>query len=332
MKLSEFDYSLPKELIAQYPLEQRDKCRLMVLDRASGEIAHKTFESIVSYFKAGDLLVLNNTKVIPARLFGKRKTGGKVELFLLEKKNPTCEALVRPAGRVKEGEKIILESGDEVEVLGRGDVGKFVKFSRPLTDILNEIGHVPLPPYIDRDDEEADKNDYQTVYCENEGATASPTAGLHFTRELLDGVQGTGCRIQYVTLHTNYGTFAPVKTEDVESYKMHREQFELSAETAEAIAETKKAGGRVFAVGTTTTRVLEYCAGKASSGYTDMFIYPGYKFKVVDHLITNFHLPKSTLMLLVSAFAGKDFIFEAYRQAIEKRYRFFSYGDATLIL
>ena len=315
---------------------------MMVMDRKSGSIMHKTFEDIISYFKAGDLLVLNNTKVIPARLYGKRKSGGKVELFLLEKKNPTCEALIKPAARIKEGEKIILESGDEVEVLGRGDVGRFVRFFRPLTNILNEIGHVPLPPYIDRDDEPADKNNYQTVYGENEGATASPTAGLHFTRELLERVRGQKSRVRYVTLHTNYGTFAPIKTEDVELHKMHREYFELPVETAEAIAETKKAGGKIFAVGTTTTRVLEYCADIITQnaqrtthnerGYTDMFIYPGYQFKIVDHLITNFHLPKSTLMLLVSAFAGKDFIFEAYSKAIEQKYRFFSYGDSMLIL
>ena len=304
----------------------------MVLDRATKTIEHKTFEDIISYFKSGDLLVLNNTKVIPARLFGKRKTGGKVELFLLEKKNPACEALVRPAGRIKDGERVILESGDEVEILGRGDVGRFVKFSRPLTDILNEVGHMPLPPYIARDDEPADKSNYQTVYSKNEGATASPTAGLHFTQELMERVKGQGARVSFVTLHTNYGTFAPIKTDDIEMHKMHREKFELPSETANAISETKKAGGRVFAVGTTTTRVLEHCAGKASSGYTGMFIYPGYQFKVVDHLITNFHLPKSTLMLLVSAFAGKDFIFKAYAESIEKKYRFFSYGDSMLII
>lgn len=332
MKLSEFDYNLPKELIAQYPVGQRDKCRMMVLDRAKGSIAHKTFEDIVSYFKPGDLLVLNNTKVIPARLYGKRKSGGKVELFLLDKKNPAREALVRPAARIKEGEKIILESGDEVEVMGRGEVGRFVKFDRALDNILKEIGHVPLPPYIGRDDAESDRNDYQTVYGNVEGATASPTAGLHFTKRLLDGVASCGARVTYVTLHTSYGTFAPIKTDDVESHKMHKEYFEFSAETAKVVTETKNSGGKVFAVGTTTTRTLEYCAGKASSGYTDMFIYPGYKFKVVDHMITNFHLPKSTLMLLVSAFAGKDLIMEAYKEAIAEKYRFFSYGDAMLIL
>lgn len=341
MKLSEFDYDLPKELIAKYPLREREKCRLMVLDRANHTISHKNFEDIVEYFKEGDCLVLNDTKVIPARLFGKRKTGGKVELFILEKKNPVCEALVRPSGRLKEGERIKLESGDEVEVLDRGEVGRKVKFFRPLEDIFKKIGHIPLPPYIDRMDEETDKEDYQTVYSAKEGATASPTAGLHFTRELLDRVSGIGVRVSYVTLHTNYGTFAPIKTDEVEAHKMHREYFELPEATAQVIRETKKNGGKVFAVGTTTTRVLEYCAAqntayslqlKASCGYTDMFIYPGYKFQIVDHLITNFHLPKSTLLLLVSAFAGKDFIFEAYRQAIEKQYRFFSYGDAMLIV
>jgi S-adenosylmethionine:tRNA ribosyltransferase-isomerase len=354
MKLSEFDYVLPKELIAQYPPEERHKCRLEVIDRASRKIEHKNFEDITGYIKPGDCLVLNNTKVIPARLFGKRKTGGKVELFLLGVNpdfhaghghagcgNYGYEALVRPSGRLKEGERIALEFGAEAEVLGRGEVGRFVRFDRPIDEVLKS-GHVPLPPYIDRVDGPEDKNSYQTVYGEKEGATASPTAGLHFTRELLDRIALCGVRIAYVTLHTNYGTFAPIKTDDVESHKMHREYFELPSETIRTISETKKNGGKVFSVGTTSTRVLEYRANSFTNderrttndekGYTDMYIYPGYKFKVVDHLITNFHLPKSTLMLLVSAFAGKDLIFEAYRQAIEERYRFFSYGDATLIL
>lgn len=341
MKLSEFDYKLPKDLIAQYPVRERQKCRLMVLDRKTRSIEHKTFEDITGYFQKGDMLVLNDTKVIPARLFGKRKSGGKVELFLLEKKNPTCEALVRPAARIKEGEKITLESGDEVEVLNRGEIGRLVKFNRPLADILKDTGHVPLPPYIDRDDEESDRHDYQTVYGKIEGATASPTAGLHFTEELLERVKGQGSRVGYVTLHTNYGTFAPIKTDDVELHKMHKEYFELPEETAKAVNETNENGGKIFAVGTTTTRVLEHCADKLTTynlqlttynGVTSMYIYPGYEFRVVDHLITNFHLPKSTLMLLVSAFAGKDFIFEAYRQAIKEKYRFFSYGDAMLIV
>jgi len=350
MKLSEFDYLLPKELIAQYPLKERAKCRLEVLDRASRAIDHKAFEDITGYFKPGDCLVLNNTKVIPARLFGKRKTGGKVELFLLDVhlsgvNTPgryVYETLMKPGGRLKEGEKITLESGDDAKVLNRGGLGRNVSFNRSLDEILKACGHMPLPPYIDRLDEAKDKIDYQTVYGEREGATASPTAGLHFTKKLLDNVARAGTKVLFVTLHTNYGTFAPIKTDDIEKHKMHREYFELRAETIETIRETKKNGGRIFAVGTTTTRVLEYCAEKftntdnrqpkTENGYTDMYIYSGYKFKIVDRLITNFHLPKSTLLLLASAFAGKDFMFEAYRQAIERKYRFFSYGDAMLIV
>lgn len=332
MKLSEFDYALPKELIAQYPAKDREKCRLMVLDRQHETIEHKIFENIVEYFKEGDCLVLNDTKVIPARLFAKRKTGGKVELFLLEKKNPTCEALVRPSGRLKEGEKITLESGAEVEVLGRGEVGRFVRFDRPIDEVLKS-GHVPLPPYIGRLDKNSDKDDYQTVYANKEGATASPTAGLHFTRELIGKVRERGSEVAYITLHTNYGTFAPIKTDDVESHKMHKECFEIPEETITTIDKTKKNGGKIFAVGTTSVRSLEYWArdGKTKGG-NDLFIYPGFEFKIVDHMITNFHLPKSTLMLLVSAFAGREFILEAYRKAIEEKYRFYSYGDAMLML
>ena len=359
MKLSEFDYTLPKELIAQYPAGARDKCRLMVLDRAKRSIEHRTFGDIIEYFERRDCLVLNDTKVIPARLFGRRKTGGKVEIFILEKKasalcSPTseggrtascvCEALLKPAARLKEGEKILLESGDEAEVLNRGEAGRFVKFNRPLDDILKEAGHVPLPPYMDRIDEESDRIDYQTVYASREGATASPTAGLHFTRELLERIASCAVHIAYVTLHTNYGTFAPIKEDVAEKHKMHKEYFEISAETIDAINDTKKSGGKVFAVGTTTNRVLEHCAEnldpgtirdwqrQSRIGYTGLFIYPGYDFKIVDHLITNFHLPKSTLLLLVSAFAGKDFILEAYREAIANKYRFYSYGDAMLII
>ncbi len=335
MKLSDFDYSLPKERIAKYPAEHREKCRLMVLDRASERLEHRTFGDIPDYFRAGDCLVLNNTKVMPARLFGKRATGGKVEIFLLglPKADEAVEALVRPSGRLKEGEKISLESGDTAEVLGQGRLGRFVKFSRSIGAIIEESGHVPLPPYIDRPDAPSDRQDYQTVYARKEGATASPTAGLHFTKELLGKVEALGVKVVYVTLHTNYGTFAPIKTEDIESHKMHREYFEIPAETVDAVKSAKRSGGKVFAVGTTSARSLEYWAreGKAQ-GDNDLFIYPGFKFQVVNHLITNFHLPKSTLMLLVSAFAGREFILDAYYQAIENRYRFFSYGDAMLIL
>ncbi len=329
MKLSDFDYELPKELIAQEPLKARAKCRLMVLDRAKRTIEHKTFENILGYIKPEDLLVLNDTKVIPARLFGKRKTGGKVEIFLIEKKDQTCEALIRPSGRLKEGEKVTLESGIEAEILGRGDVGRLVKFNRPIDEVLKS-GHVPLPPYIDRADVPADKSEYQTVYAANDGATASPTAGLHFTKELLTGLK---CRTAYVTLHTNYGTFAPIKVENVENHKMHKENFNIPAETIKVVKSVKKSCGKVFAVGTTSARSLEYWAKEGKSeGDNDLFIYPGFEFRIVDHLVTNFHLPKSTLMLLVSAFAGREFILEAYRKAVEERYRFFSYGDAMLIL
>lgn len=333
MKLSDFDYTLPKDLIAQHPLDERDKCRLMVLDRKDRAVTHKLFEDIVGYFRKDDLIVLNNTRVIPARLFGNRKTGGRVELFILEKKNPVCEALVRPSARLKEGESITLESGDKVEILNRGPVGRFVKFDRALGDILKDAGHVPLPPYIDRADEGNDRESYQTVYGSVEGATASPTAGLHFTHELLENIKEHGVRVGYVTLHTNYGTFAPVKSEEVEKHKMHKEYFEIPDQTIELIEKTKGSGRKIFAVGTTSARSVEYWAkeGKAK-GENDLFIYPGFKFKVVDHLITNFHLPKSTLMLLVSAFAGREFILDAYRQAIDADYRFFSYGDAMLIL
>jgi len=340
MKLSEFDYTLPKELIAQYPLKERQKARLMILDREAGAISGEVFENVVNYFKEGDMLVLNDTKVIPARFFGKRKTGGKVEIFLLEKKNPVSEALLRPSGRLKEGEEIVLETGDRVEVLNRGDIGRLIKFNRPLDEILERCGHTPLPPYIKRADEASDKEDYQTIYAKGDGATASPTAGLHFTRDLLKQIEDKGVNVCYITLHTSYGTFAPVKVDNVENHRMHAEYFNMPQETAKTVSDTKKNGNRIFAVGTTSTRVLEYCFSAGSSvqgpgarnGYTDLFIYPSYKFKVVDCLITNFHLPKSTLLLLVSAFAGKDFIFKAYNHAIEKEYRFYSYGDAMLIV
>jgi S-adenosylmethionine:tRNA ribosyltransferase-isomerase len=333
MKLSEFNYTLPKELIAKYPLKERDKCRLMVLDRETKKIIHRGFEDITDYFSAGDCLVLNDTKVMPARLFGKRKTGGKVEIFLLHKNGPVCEALIRPSGRLKEGERVRLECGDEVEIMDRGETGRKIRFFRAVDDILKESGHMPLPPYINRPDEESDKEDYQTVYSHNVGATASPTAGLHFTRELLDRSEAQGVKVKFVTLHTNYGTFAPIKTDEVEAHKMHKEYFSIPPDTIGAVGAVKKSSGRVFAVGTTSARSLEYWAREGKTqGDNNLFIYPGFEFKVIDHLVTNFHLPMSTLMLLVSAFAGREFILEAYRKAVEEKYRFFSYGDAMLIL
>lgn len=346
VKLSDFDYDLPGELIAQRPVPKRDGSRLMVLNRADRSIDKAAFSGIVRYFHRGDLLVLNDTRVVPARLYGRRKTGGKVELFVLEKGQDVCEVLVKPSGRLKEGEKVVLESGDGVEILGRGLVGRFVRFRRPAEEIMSACGHTPLPPYIRRRDEEADIEAYQTVYARRDGATAAPTAGLHFTEELLRAIESRGVIIACVTLHTSYGTFAPVKAESVQDHRMHREYFECPESTARAVREAKARGSSVFAVGTTSARVLEHCALQSSQftvdssqfcavgfkGYTDLFIYPGFEFQVVDHLITNFHLPKSTLLLLVSAFAGKDFIFEAYRKAIQERYRFFSYGDAMLIM
>jgi S-adenosylmethionine:tRNA ribosyltransferase-isomerase len=340
MKLSEFHYELPKELIAQYPTLERDSCRLMVLDRKRSSVEHKSFKSIEHYFKKGDCLVLNDTRVMPARMFGKRKTGGKVEIFLLEKKDPICEALLRPSGRLKEGEIIELDSGDEVEVLSRGEAGRFIKFNSPLDDVLSRAGHIPLPPYMSRPDSPGDAANYQTVYASKEGATASPTAGLHFTEELLDHIKSMGVSIAMVTLHTNYGTFAPIKCEDIEDHKMHKEYFEISSRAMDAVRKAKNSGNKVFAVGTTSNRVLEHCApeilssskSRTVSGWTDLFIYPGYNFKVTDHLLTNFHLPESTLLVLLSAFAGKEYVSEAYKRAIEERYRFFSYGDAMLVL
>lgn len=343
MRLSEFDYELPKELIAKHPLKCRSSCRLLVLDRESGTISHRVFSDITEYFKPSDCLVLNNTKVIPARLFGKRKSGGAVEIFLMDKEGPVTEALVRPSARIREGERIVLESGDEIEVCGAGGVGRMVRFFDSIDNVIKRAGHIPLPPYIDRMDEPGDAADYQTVFARKEGATASPTAGLHFTSELLSSIAGKGVTVSYVTLHTNYGTFAPIKREEIEEHKMHKEYFEISYEAINDIRRTKQAGGRVFAVGTTSCRVMESCAdamridrpaarAAGVKGYTDLYMYPGREFQITDALITNFHLPRSTLMILVSAFAGRELIMKAYREAIKEKYRFFSYGDAMLIL
>lgn len=336
MKLTEFNYDLPKELIAQKPLKERDASRLMVLDRGKGTITEGVFRDVTEYLADGDCLVLNDTRVVPARLYGRRKTGGKVEIFLLDTGCETPRALVKPSKKIKEGEKIELESGEEVTVMGQADVGRLVRFSAPIKDILKS-GHVPLPPYINREDTQDDEGRYQTVYAACDGATAAPTAGLHFTEELLNALKEKGVAITYVTLHTSYGTFAPVSEEEIEDHVMHSEFFSINEKTAEIINQTKESGGKVFAVGTTSTRVLETAGalgGKItpSSGETNLFIYPGYKFKMVDSIITNFHLPESTLLMLVSAFAGRDLVFKAYEKAIEDEFRFFSYGDAMLII
>ena len=308
----------------------------MVIDRALGSLAHRVFRDITEYMREGDCLVLNDTRVMPVRLFGKRMTGGKVEIFILDARSDVPKALVKPSARIKDGEEVTLESGIKAVVMGPADTGRFVRFNAPIDDVL-KAGHVPLPPYVTRRDSPADKEDYQTVYARKDGATASPTAGLHFTPELLEKLKVNGVRQAYVTLHTSYGTFAPVKEENIEEHVMHSEYFEISPETADVVNMTKEQGGRIFAVGTTSVRVLETAArGKdkvaPSAGYTNLFIYPGYKFTIINSIITNFHLPGSTLLMLVSAFAGKDIVLGTYKDAIEKRYRFFSYGDAMLIV
>ena len=335
MKLSDFDYNLPEGLIAQYPSKTRGDDRLLVVDRAGNSFKERVFADIVDYFNEGDLLVLNDTKVIPARLFARRKTGASVEIFIVDKQRNPVEALVRPSGRIREGESVILDSGDEARVLGTTEIGRLVEFNRSIDEILERYGHVPLPPYIRRRDEPDDRERYQTIYGREEGATASPTAGLHFTKDLIDKLKEKGVEVAYITLHVSYGTFAPIKEEIVERHKMHSEFYRISGESASIINKARKSSAKIFACGTTSLRTLETCAGKnrdAVSGFTNLFIYPGFKFKIANVLITNFHLPKSTLLLLTSAFAGKNLLFRAYRYAIEKDFRFFSYGDAMLII
>jgi len=329
MKLSDFDYTLPKELIAQYPSKERGDDRLLVLDREKNSFEEKGFADITDYFKEGDTLVLNDTMVMPARLFGRRETGGKVEIFLMDKERNPAEALVRPSGRIREGESVLLDSGDKVRVLGYSDIGRMVEFEKPPEEIMKRCGHVPLPPYISRPDEPVDRERYQTVYASSEGATASPTAGLHFTEEIIDKLRKKGVKIANITLHVSYGTFAPIKEDEVENHKMHSEFYRIPEESARVIDEARKRGARIFACGTTSLRALETVSG--TEGLTDLFIYPGYKFKVVNALITNFHLPKSTLLLLTSAFCGKGLLFKAYEYAVKNQFGFFSYGDAMLI-
>lgn len=336
MKLSEFHYDLPKELIAQYPLKKRDTSRLMVLNRESQSITENIFQDITKYIQPGDCLVLNDTRVMPVRLYGKRKTGAKVEIFLLNPGSKKLHALVKPSKRITPGEKVELEGGIEATIFGTGGCLRFVSFDKTLDQVL-KTGHMPLPPYITRKDNLKDRKNYQTVYAYKDGATASPTAGLHFTRKLLEKIKEKGVSIVYVTLHIGYGTFQPVTAKTIEEHLMHAEYYQISEETRDVINRTKSSGARILAVGTSSVRALEASSTKqgkvtASSGQTDLFIYPGYKRKIVDCIITNFHLPQSTLLMLVSAFAGKDFIFKAYKKAIEEKYRFFSYGDAMLIL
>ena len=340
MDVKDFDYYLPEELIAQDPLEDRSSSRLMVLDKKTGEIQHKIFKDILDYLKPGDCLVLNNTKVIPARLFGvKEGTQAKIEILLLKRKeNDIWETLVKPGKKAKPGTKIIFGDGLLVgEVIDMVEDGnRLIQFSYEgiFEEILDQLGQMPLPPYITHTLK--DKNRYQTVYAKYDGSAAAPTAGLHFTKELLEKVKAKGVDIAEVTLHVGLGTFRPVKVENVLDHHMHSEFYMVSAEAAEKINATKDRGGRVISVGTTSTRTLESAADesgrlKECSGWTEIFIYPGYKFKMIDCLITNFHLPQSTLVMLVSALAGREHVLAAYEEAVKEKYRFFSFGDAMFI-
>ncbi len=340
LKVSDFYYDLPKELIAQDPLAERSASRLLVLDKKSGEITHRSFSDIKEYLTPGDCLVLNNTKVIPARLLGrKEETDAQVELLLLKRlSDDTWETLVKPGKKLREGARVTfgegILKGEIVKVLPDGNRQVRFTYDGIFEEVLDRLGEMPLPPYITHKLKDRDR--YQTVYAKQEGSAAAPTAGLHFTKELLSEIREMGVQIAEVTLHVGLGTFRPVKAETIEEHEMHTEHCEISEETAQLINCCKAEGGRVFCVGTTSVRTLESMAdddGLVHAGYrdTDIFIYPGYRFKVPDAIITNFHLPESTLIMLVSAFAGKETIFNAYEAAIRERYRFFSFGDAMLI-
>lgn len=349
MHINDFDYQLPKELIAQRPLEQRDMCRLMVLDRQKRSIEERLFCDIIEYLNPGDCLVMNDSKVIPARIFGiKEKTGAKVEFLLIKRiKGDLWETMVRPGKRLKPGDTVsFTDDGSFKAVIeGYGDDGtrhaRFI-YEGVFLERLDEIGSMPLPPYIERPSDSDDKDMYQTVYANEEGSVAAPTAGLHFTDELLRKINEKGIKTAYVTLHVGIGTFRPVKVENIEEHHMHFEEYSVSEETAEIVNDTIRAGGRIISVGTTSSRTLESAAVydctqgrymlKAGEGSTGIFIYPGYEFKLVDSLITNFHLPKSTLLMLISALYDRKEILKAYELAVKEKYRFFSYGDAMLIL
>ena len=341
MKTSDFYYDLPEELIAQDPLEDRSASRLMVLDKNTGKIQHHIFKEIVHYLNPGDCLVINDTKVIPARLYGtKVGTDAKIEVLLLKRKeNNIWETLVKPGKKAKIGTRLSfgdgLLMGEVVDIVEEGN--RLIQFSYDgiFEEILDKLGQMPLPPYITH--QLKDKNRYQTVYAKHDGSAAAPTAGLHFTPELLEEIKAKGVNIAHVTLHVGLGTFRPVKVEDVTQHHMHSEFYVVEEDQAALINETKKKGGKIISVGTTSLRTLESASSedgilKAGSGWTDIFIYPGYRFKIVDRLITNFHLPESTLIMLVSALAGKEHIMAAYEEAVKDKYRFFSFGDAMIIL
>ena len=340
MKTSDFYYDLPPELIAQTPLERRDSSRLMTLDKTTGEIGHHHFYDLPGFLRPGDCLVMNNSRVLPARLIGQRESGGACEvLLLIDRGEKTWECLVRPGKKLRKGAKIIFGDGqltaEVTEVLEDGN--RLVRFDYEgiFLEILERLGRMPLPPYIK--EELQDQERYQTVYSKVSGSAAAPTAGLHFTPELLKQIEDMGVKLAYVTLHVGLGTFRPVKVDDVEHHDMHSEYCIIPPETAQIINETKQNGGRVICVGTTSCRTVESYANedgtvRADGGWTKIFIYPGYRFKVLDGLITNFHLPESTLIMLVSALAGKERVLHAYEEAVKKRYRFFSFGDAMCIL
>ena len=339
MKVSDFNYNLPEELIAQVPIKNRDESRLMVLNRENQTIEHKIFKDIIDYLQPGDCLVRNNTKVIPARIYGKKETGANVEFLLLNNiEGDIWECIVRPGNKLHIGTKVIFGEGLlKADILDTMEGGtRKVKFSYNgiFNEILDQIGLMPLPPYIH--EELKDKDRYQTVYAKYRGSAAAPTAGLHFTEELLSKIEQKGIQIANVTLHVGIGTFRPVKEETVEKHHMHSEHYYIKKEDVDKINTAKENGKRVIAVGTTSCRVLETIADenghvKEAEGDTQIFIYPGYKFKILDGLITNFHLPQSTLLMLVSAFAGKDYILKAYKEAVKEKYRFFSFGDAMFI-
>lgn len=340
MKTDDFDFYLPEELIAQTPLEKRDESRLLVLDKQTGEIEHRRFTDIVDYMEEGDTLVLNDTKVMPARLYGvKEETLAVIEVLLLKDEgNNVWECLTKPAKRIKEGTVVSFGDGKLkarcISVLDEG-IRKFqLEYKGILYEILDELGEMPLPPYIH--EKLKDKDRYQTVYAKNIGSAAAPTAGLHFTTDLLSKIKNKGVNVAYITLHVGLGTFRPVNVEDVTKHKMHSEYYVMSDEVADLLNKTRESGHKIISVGTTSTRTLEtimslYGTFKGCSGWTDIFIYPGYKFKGIDYLITNFHLPKSTLVMLVSALAGKEKIMKAYNEAVKEKYRFFSFGDSMLI-
>ena len=348
MHINDFDYELPQALIAQTPAEKRDFSRLMIVHRDSGEVEHKHFYDILDYLKAGDCLVLNNSKVLPARLYGRKEgTDANIEFLLIKRiEGDTWETMVRPGKRLKPGDAVSF-SDDKLfraVVKDYGEDGtRIVEFEYEgiFLERLEELGKMPLPPYIERDNNSEDKDRYQTVYAKNEGSVAAPTAGLHFTPELLEKAKAKGVKLAYVTLHVGIGTFRPVKVENIEEHHMHFEEYFIDEDTAKAINDTMKAGGRIVSVGTTSTRTVESAAVydeecgkylvKAGHGSTGIFIYPGYEFKIIGALITNFHLPKSTLLMLISALYNREDILRVYRIAVEEKYRFFSYGDAMFI-